>query len=417
MQKKNEENELDIKGRLLRKIKKIPWLGPIFSYKYTEEGVRLQHMLIHKNFKGYPRIEGIIEKDIVPTKQDLLLTRRLLRAYKKALTDRKKEKSGSRQDIWTFLAKGPHSSFFELLKKENIKEIAFYLCNMSRMGITHGITQGEIEFNKITSEPVHRNWLGLFMFDELIALAEAFGVIPLENPEQGNYGMAIFSNIDEIVKKIENFLGISIIPPNIEGGTYKLKTKKGDFHYRDIASLYTAWRCREILKNIQNPSMCEIGAGIGKTAYYSNLLGIKRYTIIDLPHINILQGFYLIKSFPRAKISLYGEENSGNNYISILPDFAFDKINGKVFDLTLNQDSFPEIDRKIVLDYLCKIKQHTKNLFLSINQESQNTMMIGDLKQHNVSELVSETKSFERIHRFPYWLRAGYIEELYKILD
>jgi len=415
MQKKNEENELDIKGRLLRKIKKIPWLGPIFSYKYTEEGVRLQHMLIHKNFKGYPRIEGIIEKDIVPTKQDLLLTRRLLRAYKKALTDRKKEKSGSRQDIWTFLAKGPHSSFFELLKKENIKEIAFYLCNMSRMGITHGITQGEIEFNKITSEPVHRNWLGLFMFDELIALAEAFGVIPLENPEQGNYGMAIFSNIDEIVKKIENFLGISIIPPNIEGGTYKLKTKKGDFHYRDIASLYTAWRCREILKNIQNPSMCEIGAGIGKTAYYSNLLGIKRYTIIDLPHINILQGFYLIKSLPKEKISLYGEKNNGN--ISILPDFAFAKTNGKVFDLTLNQDSFPEIDKKTVLDYLNKIKLHTKDFFLSINQESQNTMMVGDLKQHIVSELVSEARGFEKVYRFPYWLRAGYIEELYKILD
>lgn len=391
---------------------KLPLIGPPYFFSHTEEGIKLSSMLLHKNSKGYPVIKLSITKEIEPTKEDLKLTERLLKVYKRAIADRKKS---SYEDMWTFLAKGPHSSFFNLLKRENTREIAFYLCNMSRMGITHGITQGEIEFKKIASDSVYRRWLGLFILDELIALAEAFGVITLENPEQGNYGMAIFSDIDEIVKKIENFLGIYIIPPSIEGGAYGIKTKKGDFHYKDVASLYVAWRCRKILKNIQNPSVCEIGAGNGKTAYYSNLLGIKLYTIIDLPHINILQGFYLIKSLPKEKISLYGEKNNGN--ISILPDFAFAKTNCKFFDLTLNQDSFPEIDRKTVLDYLSKIKLYTKNLFLSINQESQNTMMIGDLKQHVVSELVSEVKEFEKVYRFSYWLRKGYVEELYKILN
>lgn len=392
-------------------VSKLPLIGPPYFFSHTEEGVKLSNMLLHKNIKGYPHVELSLTKEIKPTNEDLKLTERLLKVYKRAIADRKKS---SYEDMWIFLERGPHSNFFELLKKENIKEIAFYLCNMSRMGITHGITQGEIEYNRITSDSIYRNWLGLFMLDELIALAEVLGVIPMENPEQGNYGMTIFSNIDEIVRKIESFLGISIIPSSIEGGAYKLKTKKGDFHYRDIASLYTAWRCRIILKNIKNPSMCEIGAGIGKTAYYSNLLGIKRYTIIDLPHINILQGFYLIKSLPWEKISLYGEKNNGN--ISILPDFEFAKTNGKVFDLTLNQDSFPEIDKKTVLDYLNKIKLHTKDLFLSINQESQNTMMIGDLKQHIVSELVSEARGFEKVYRFSYWLRKGYVEELFEIL-
>lgn len=404
------------KERVLRKIKKIPWLGPIFFYRYSNEAIRLPYMLIHRDFKGYPKIEGIIEKDIMPTKQDLLLTERLLKAYKKALTDGGK-KSDSRQDIWTFLEKGPHADLFTLLETENIYALTFYLCNMSRMGITHGITQGKIEFKKIVSDHTYRGWESLLSLDKLVTLGEAIGVLPIEDPEQGKFGLSIFSDVNKIVEKIEKRLKIPIIPPNIEGGLYKLPTDKGSIHNRDITAVYTSFRCKDILKNIEDSSICEIGAGIGKNAYYSYLFGVDKYTIIDLPYINILQGFYLIKALPSAKIFLYGEKSDKVNSISILPDWSLKKINGKPFDLTLNQDSFPEIDKNIVIDYLKQIKLHTKHFFLSINQESQNTMMIGKLKQHVTSELLSEDKGFQNIYRFPYWMRVGYLEELYKILE
>lgn len=415
LQKKKKESVLGIKERILGRIKKIPWLGPIFFYKYSNEGIRLQHMLTHRNFKGYPKIEGIIEKDIMPTKQDLLLTRRLLRAYKKASIDGKKEKSDPRQDIWTFLEKGPHADLFALLENENIYALAFYLCNMSRMGITHGITQGTIEFKKIVSDHTYRRWEALLSLDKLIALAEAIGALPLENPEQGEFGLSIFSDVNEIIEIIEKRLKIPIIPPNIEGGLYKLATKKGGIHSRDITAIYTSFRCRDILKNIVDSSICEIGAGIGKNAYYSYLFGVGKYVIIDLPYINILQGFYLIKALPSAKIFLYGEKSGKENSICILPDWSLKRINGKPFDLTLNQDSFPEIDKNIVIDYLKQIKLHTKHFFLSINQESQNTMMIGKLKQHIISKMLSGKKGFDKVYRFPYWVRAGYLEELYRI--
>ncbi|MCL4418568.1 putative sugar O-methyltransferase [Patescibacteria group bacterium] len=400
------------KGQFQKLASRTPFLGKAYFYSHTEEGVRLANMLLHKNVKGYPLVKLSLIQEIKPTKKDFELTKRLLKAYKKAVFDQGKY---SHEDIWTFLVKGPHAYFFELLKKEAIEEIAYYLCNMSKMGITHGITQGEIEFERINSDSTYRNWLGLSTLDKTIAFAEILGEIPLEDPEQGDYGNVIFSDIDKILGKIKKNLKISIKPPGIEGGAYKLKTAKGNFDIRDIMSLYTAWRCKEILRGTKASSICEIGAGIGKTAYYSNLFGIGSYTIIDLPHINILQGFYLIKSLPQENISLYGEKNKGT--ISILPDFSFGKINGKIFDLILNQDSFPEIDKKIVLDYLQKIKLHTKGLFFSINQESQNTMMIGNLRQHIVSDLVSKTKGFERVHRFPYWMREGYLEELYRVHD
>lgn len=410
------ENTLDIKGRVLRKIKKIPWLRPIFSYRYSNESSRLQHMLIHGGFKGYPEIEGIIEKDIMPTNQDLLLTKRLLKAYKKASEDGKKEKKGSRQDIWTFLEKRPHAEFFSLLDNKDVNPLTFYLCNMSRMGITDGITQGTMEFKKIISDRIYRRWLSLLNLDKLIALAEAVEALPLEDPEQGEFGLSFFSDVNEIVEKIEKRLKIPIVPPNIEGGLLKVPTNKGGIHDRDITAIYTSLRCKEILKEIKNPSICEIGAGVGKNAYYSHLFGLHSYVIIDLPHINILQGFYLIKSLPSAKIFLYGEKSDKENSISILPDWSLKKINGKHFDLTLNQDSFPEINRNTVVDYLKQIRLHTKYFFLSINQESQNAMTIGNLKQHIISKLVFEAGGFNKIYRFPYWLRKGYVEELYKIL-
>lgn len=390
-------------------IKTIPTFGNI------EEQIRLQNMLVHKSIKGYPKFELTETKEIIPSKEDLLLTERLLKAYKSAQLDGKKIKP-ERQDIWTFLENGPQSDFFELLEKGDVREIAYYLCNMSKFGMTHGITQGKILYEKISSDSAYRKWLGIFMSDKIIRLAEALGVIPLENPEQGEYGLSIHSDINEIIDKIETYLRISIMPPDFEGGLFRLSTKKGRIHHRDILAVYTAWRCSRLLETVKEPSICEIGAGIGKAAYYSRLLGIKQYTIIDLPHINFLHGYYLIKCFPSVDIYLYGEKQKNKaDFISIQPDWYFKTVKGKDFDLTLNEDSFPEIDRAVVLDYLKEIKYHTKNYFLSINQESQNTMMIGELKQHMISKLVSEIEGFEQIYRFPYWMREGYLEELYKI--
>lgn len=196
-------------------IKIIPTFGK------NEEQIGLRNMLVHKNIKGYPVSELEVVGEIIPSIEDLFLTERLLKAYKVAQLDEEKIKP-KRQDIWTFLENGPQSDFFELLEKGDIREIAYYLCNMSKFGMTHGITQGKTHYEKIKSDPEYRNWLGLFMTDKLIRLAEALGVIALENPEQGEYGSSILLNIDGIIEKIENYMRISILPPGIEGGLFRL---------------------------------------------------------------------------------------------------------------------------------------------------------------------------------------------------
>ena len=80
--------------------------------------------------------------------------------------------------------------------------------------------------------------------------------------------------------------------------------------------------------------------------------------------------------------------------------------------LTMNQDSFPEIEERIVRRYFEDIAR-TSRRFLSINHESQ--PMVGHHHHLNVSRILEGDPRFKRLYRARYWLREGYAEELYEI--
>lgn len=63
--------------------------------------------------------------------------------------------------------------------------------------------------------------------------------------------------------------------------------------------------------------------------------------------------------------------------------------------------------------YLNLIRPSAK-LFLSVNQESKKAHK-NTMTQHRVADLIAETGGFERLHRHPYWMQQGYVEELYRV--
>lgn len=404
--------------KLINKIiKHIAPLRKQFFYIYSYEGRHLSSMLIHNIAKGYPERQGSMNHTIIPTNEDKIITDRLIKAYKKA--SKNVNNKLVEHDIWDVLKKEFYTDFIKLLEEENVDKVSYMLCNMAQLDISEGLVQGTSIYKKIMKYPTYRRWQILSIVDKLVALAEALYVLPYENPEQGEYGRNIFYDPSELVEKIEHHLKISIIPPPIEGGLYTLITNRGNLHARDLTSLYTALRCKEILQsiNVKVPHICEIGGGIGKGAYYAYLLGLTHYTIIDLPYINVLQGYYLIKSLPTSNIYLYGEDrNDKNPGISILPNTISSELPKDSFTLTLNQDSFPEIDREVMITYLREIKRNTTNFLLSVNQESSNTMLVNKKNQNVVPMVISKVGGYQRIYRIPYQLREGYVEELYKII-
>ena len=355
--------------------------------------------------------------DIKHTPSDVEFAERLLRSYSLATTDNPEPINGGAEDLWTYIAQKQQSTFFEILNGNNANRLASYLCNMSRHDATCGTVQGIDEFDHLKRSVHYQRFVARMAKDKLISLAEAVGAIPCENPEQGQWGENSRISERTLVEKIEQTIGISIAPPAIDGGLFKIGEGDHRLSERDCNAIYTAWLVRGILPKNTNVSVCEIGGGVGRLALWSTILGCTNYTLIDLPHMNVLQGFYLLKALPDAKVSLYGEDHQndgGGLHVQVMPPFARSQLSRNSFDLVINQDSFPEIHPSIVCDYLVWIKLSTK-LFLSINHESKPKSINGTLL-NNVHELVTNVGGFVRRTRQPYWPRKGYVCELYDIV-
>lgn len=388
------------------------------EYPLTQEMIpRKEHVFSHFMVHGYPDVP-FRSYEVDSTGEDVLIAERLLISYHKATKDEEDVIKKPEKDVWEVLREVKHKEFIQLLHDNDPKALAGHLCNMSKYDITFGLSQGSYDYNQNTTNDQYRRTSSAFFKDKLVSLGEALGCLPMECPELGKWGENLYINTDELIEKIENILGVDITPPSISGGLFGISTKKGILHFRDINSIYTAWRIRELTKDINNPAVCEIGAGTGRTAYYCIKMGINNFTIIDLPYVSILSGYYLLKSYPDKKIVLYGEKaDEKSDSIKVYPYWCFNNIPDKYFDLTFNQDSFPEIEHDVVIAYLKQIKRNTKKYFLSINQESRSPKAKFGTVQLVVSELIKESAdSYERVYRFPYWIREGYVEELYNII-
>jgi len=379
-----------------------------------ERGYR-RRLVTHAFSGSIPRIRTSIAREREPTDVDIGIATRVLDAWHRVIKAYPAASNQLVDDVWTGLARHYHGELLALLEKRNPRAVAEYLCNMSRHDATVGITQGSIEFRKASASGHYRQWGGLLVLDRLVALAEIVGVLRVENPEQGRWAQNLHVDIDELIGKLEATLGIEIVVPDIEGGLFGLDSKSGRIHFRDVTALYAAWRIRALTDRREAVSICEIGGGIGRVAYYCAKFGIDNYVIYDLPLVNVLQGYFLVRAMPGARIVLYGEQRPADGRaIRVLPGWALSDAPPKAFDLVLNQDSFPEIDSSAVQAYLREIRRTTRAHLLSINHEAETP--IGESGKHLVvSNVIEEVGGFDRIYRFPCWVRAGYMEELYKV--
>lgn len=240
----------------------------------------------------------------------------------------------------------------------------------------------------------HHGWI----YDALLRLAEAIGARRLNYPETLGPG-PVAPAAEEILSDIDRVVGFRVTFPNPFPGEIGLLTSRGVASFRSVQSLYQAYRIHELVGT--DARVMEIGGGLGRTAFYASRFGIRNYTIIDLPMTNVAQGYFLGRTLGQDMVSLFGENQHG---IRILPPAEFLDTTDR-YDLVVNVDSLTEMSRDTALAY-CKAIHSRANKFLSINHECN---------PFTVREICA-TLPMHSSTRTPYWLRRGYVDEVFYLV-
>lgn len=246
------------------------------------------------------------------------------------------------------------------------------------------------------------NWeeqFSLWNQDKLITFAEAIGARKLHYPESPR--RPEHQAVDHVIDQIEASLGRKVEFPNPYAGEFGLKTKRGAASFRALQSIYQAWRIAQIAAENKKFSVLEIGAGLGRTAFFANMFGVQNYTLIDVPLTNAAQGYFLGRTLGADKINLYGENTAGT--VNIVPASSLNELDTD-FDLVVNVDSLTEMDAASMASYWEFILK-AASTFLSINH---------DENERSVSDLYRDVPGIS-VQRHPYWMRRGYVEELVTI--
>jgi hypothetical protein len=367
-----------------------------------------------------PDIAGSIGSERQPAERDIAIAERLLAAYRASADSGPVEPDDGRKDLWAMHYER-ESPFVGVLRRGDPRELAAYLLNAARHEVTDGILQGDHIYQRLRRDRMYRRWTALIIRDRLLSLAEAVGALRPKNPETGTLALGAGRDVAGLVEAIERQLGLSITPPAVDGSLMTMESAKGAFTERDLWGIFTA----HLVKGTVNggaASVCEIGGGAGRAAYWARRMGIGSYTIVDLPHANMVQGQYLLQSLEWDDVVFFGEPDweVAQDRIRVLPAHAVD-VPAHTYDVVLNQDSFPEMHPSTVEDYLAWIKRVCDGgLLLSVNHESKASY--GYFRQFkrpfrhvSVSEAVESAGGFTRLQRYPYWLRRGYVTELYRV--
>jgi len=347
------------------------------------------------------------------TENNVKLCQRLIRAYKySVLQGRENSLSQPKDDLWTGIIKDELRPLVTILDKGDAVGLLEFLIQFGGEyrwfgGITTGI-DGYNHWDQ-SVDTIAQTYL-----DKLICLAESLGVLPVEVPEFGeigNWGLNASFTPEQIASTISEKLKIDIVPPTGVIPVSGLKIQNGVLHYRHINALYSAIRIRSLVE--KGSHICEIGGGLGFVAYYLSLLGKYKTTLYDLPIVNVLSGFVLISMLGDKSVALEGEEGKDAS-IRISSFWNFSKSEDNEYDIVFNQDSFPEIQRNILDFYVENISRACKGYFLSINHEASHK--ISETNSHTtVRDLLQDNPRFDCNLRYPYWLRRGYVEELYLV--
>lgn len=329
-----------------------------------------------------PEVEFHFVDPLAVTDADLRLSERLIAAYAAATAA-----TDAPQGMWgEDLFRDRQRAILEPLERQDAPALAGALAEVFRSDVVLGMAAGSMGTREQSKLSRRVSWLDTL--GKIVALGEAIGAVRVENPEQGNVGEAFSAGASTVIEAIQETLGFSIDFPNV-GAPYGVSAA-GTLVTPDAPDqIYAAKRLSDAislhLPDRAEPSIIEIGGGYGGMAFWLLQMRESPYTIIDLPIVGVLQGYFLAKALGPDSVRLHGE--APGPQVSVLPDHELASIDGPV-DVVVNKDSLPEIPLFAARGYLEWTRQHCDGLFYSYNQEA--AAEFHGTRQNVVPELIRE---------------------------
>jgi hypothetical protein len=248
---------------------------------------------------------------------------------------------------------------------------------------------------------------------KVVNLAEALGISGIQNPEANAHHGGPFParsnvdnlSIDDVLDRIQERIPFKIKFPEFNGNCLQgfHTSRHGTITNRFIQYVWAMKRIMELCPD-KNSSVIEIGAGFGVLGYFMELAGYTDYTVIDLSLVQACQTYFLSKNLPHRKLILSGEvpdpfSERHSNAIKLLHANDFKNVPKGRFSIMFNMDGFTEYGIEQATRY---VQSDCAKMLLSVNHE---------VNLFRVCEIDQPLR--KRAYRYPFWLRSGYVEELY----
>lgn len=360
-------------------------------------------------FKLSPPTLRFREPD-APDEASAQICTRLITAYRRATGSATASPHGD--GLWESFARAFHQALHRALIAGDVDTVAAILGRMFIDPVTTGLALGSHVRERSRHDPyaVCLDW-----HDKALSLGQSLGLVPVQSPEQGVYGTTLDIDSTMIMARVEELMKVSLVPPQT-GAIFGADIRGNAWPVNYLLQIYTANRIRSLLTLFADDWDCaEIGGGVGFLAYTALLLGVRRFCIVDLPIVNALQGYFLLRSQFADRVRLYGEPPlPAGDAVEVFPSLAKDELKTGSFAIAVNQDSLPEMADDTARAYVKLISKITRRFFLSINQEGGAPANRQSM-QGWVHEMCKEETAFSLFYRVPYWLRKGYVEEVYRI--
>jgi len=327
---------------------------------------------------------------------DDALVNRVVSAYQLAY----KQHLGN--SMWQLFFDQKHYPIHQIFEGGQLDKAALILRNPGSTDLFYGIDNLASSLLPLYASYEYTINMTITCMDSLLRFGEAIGAVTLDNPE-GYYNPPRSWDVASLIEKLESHLNVTLNFPNPYPDEFGLWTSRGVVSYRVPQALYQAYLIKTLVKGIKNPRVLEIGAGVGRTAYYARLFGINDYTIIDIPMTGACSGYFLGRTLGEEAILLLGETcNNPENRVKILTPNQFINNFDQKYDLIINVDSLTEMDISVARSYVSTIENITP-IFVSINHE---------VNPFTTRQLINQCSNVKNIKRSPYWMRHGYVEEI-----